>query len=126
MAPSATQSLGKLAESRALSYLKERGLHCLQRNFNCRVGEIDLIMQHDECLVFVEVRYRAANKVSAAAPTVDFRKQTKIIRAARTFLCAAPRYSQHPMRFDVVSLDRMSSGRIRLRWIRDAFRPATW
>lgn len=126
MAPSATQSLGRRAEHSALSYLQGRGLQCLRRNFNCRLGEIDLIMQDEQCLVFVEVRYRACNRVSDAALTVDLRKQTKIIRAARMFLRITPKYSRYVMRFDVVSLDRTPDGQIHLRWIKDAFRPLSW
>lgn len=126
MAPSATQSLGGLAERHALIYLQGRGLQCVRRNFSCRVGEIDLIMQDEQCLVFVEVRYRARNRVTGAALTVNLKKQKKIIRAARVFLRVAPHYERHVMRFDVVSLDRLANGRIRLAWIRDAFRPEGW
>lgn len=126
MAPSATQSVGRLAEHRALRYLERRGLRCLRRNFNCRVGEIDLIMQERQCLVFVEVRYRAQNRQGDAAHTVDLRKQQKIIRTAKAFLRVAPHLARQVMRFDVVALDRRSGGRIQLRWIRDAFRPADW
>ena len=46
MAPSATQAVGRRAEQCALRYLESHGLTCLRRNFNCRVGEIDLIMQY--------------------------------------------------------------------------------
>jgi len=98
-------------------------LRCLQRNFNCRLGEIDLVMLDGRCLVFVEVRYRQRNRVVEAAFTVGPRKQTTLIRAAKVFLQASPHYAGFVMRFDVVGIDEEPGGQVRLNWIRDAFRP---
>ncbi|WP_292746923.1 YraN family protein, partial [Methylophaga sp. UBA3191] len=49
---------GKQAEQLACNYLEKQGLKLVQRNFYCRRGEIDLIMQDGQTLVFIEVRYR--------------------------------------------------------------------
>ena len=123
MAPSATQSVGFEAEDQALRYLARRGLRCIRRNYTCRAGEIDLILLDGRCLVFVEVRYRRANRISGAAQSVDYRKQQKLIRAARTFLAGTPKYVQYTMRFDVMAIDRLPDGSAETNWVRDAFRP---
>ncbi|MGB2102435.1 MAG: YraN family protein [Porticoccaceae bacterium] len=63
--PSGTNAnaLGIWAENLACEWLSDRGLVLLQRNFRCRYGEIDLIMQDGDCLVFIEVRYRKKQRL---------------------------------------------------------------
>jgi putative endonuclease len=57
-----SKQIGNHAEDLALAYLSNIGLRCLQRNFYSRFGEIDLIMQDSDTLVFVEVRKRSSGK----------------------------------------------------------------
>ncbi|MET0321128.1 MAG: YraN family protein, partial [Duganella sp.] len=64
------QRLGQLGEDRALDHLTRQGLVLVERNFRCKGGEIDLIMQHQACLVFVEVRRRASSRFGGAAASV--------------------------------------------------------
>jgi putative endonuclease len=71
-----------------------------------------------DCLVFVEVRYRAANQWVSAKLSVDARKQNKLVKTAAIFLSRHTRYANHTVRFDVVAVDGDE-----LEWIRDAFRP---
>jgi putative endonuclease len=80
-------------------------------------------MLDDDCLVFVEVRYRSAGSLSSAAITVDRYKQSKLVRAAEMFLATRPAFSTHAARFDVVGVDARASGRRTVEWIRDAFSP---
>lgn len=123
MAPSSSQSIGSKAEQLALEYLTKRGLRCLQRNFFCRLGEIDLIMHDGTCLIFVEVRLRTRNRFSTAAQSVSITKQRKIIRTASVFLLGAKHYANEIMRFDVVAIDSTKTGDYTIQWLRDAFRP---
>lgn len=113
---------GQAAEERALEYLEARGFTLVERNFRCRLGEIDLVMLHERRLVFVEVRSRT-NRFVSAAESVDFRKQRKLARAAGFFLLRHPAFRHHPVRFDVVALDGPSPDRYAIQWLRDAFRP---
>ena len=115
-------SVGRQAEKLALDHLKAQGLDEITRNFRCRMGEIDLVMMHDDCLVFAEVRFRNQNSYASAAGSVDHHKQRKIIRTAAAFLGRHPQYSNCSVRFDVIGLDK-SGDQTSLRWIRDAFRP---
>ena len=116
---------GSRSEQVALDYLRAKGLELLTRNFRCRLGEIDLVMRDDACLVFVEVRYRAANRFGTAASSVDNRKQAKIARTARLFLGRNPALADRTVRFDVVAFDGADghdNDKGRLQWIKDAFR----
>jgi len=122
MARADTLSLGRQAEKLALDHLRRQGLKEVARNFRCRMGEVDLVMMHGDCLVFAEVRFRNQNSYASAVASVDLHKQRKIIRTAAAFLGHHPQYSGCSVRFDVVGLDQ-SGDQSSLRWIRDAFRP---
>ena len=118
------RAVGNQVERFAESFLREHGLRTIARNYRCRRGEIDLIMMDGSCLVFVEVRFRSANRLSSARSTVDARKQRKIVRTAAMYLSSNRAYANYIMRFDVVGVDRNRNGGERVQWIRDAFRPA--
>ncbi len=107
--------LGRSAESRAEAYLKARGLKLVTRNWRCRFGEIDLIMQDNSTLVFIEVRLRSRNDFGGAAASVTPAKQKKLLAAARQYLSTLGILP--PCRFDVVAL----SGDTPPEWIRNAF-----
>lgn len=111
------------AEQRAARYLQKRGLRILRRNFNCRFGEIDLIaLDGDECLVFVEVRYRRSQRFGGALASVTPRKQTRIRRAAGFFIARQPRLALLACRFDVVAIETgADAGRGEISWIKNAF-----
>ncbi|PIP80527.1 MAG: YraN family protein [Gammaproteobacteria bacterium CG22_combo_CG10-13_8_21_14_all_40_8] len=109
---------GSDAENLAEIYLHQQGLKTLERNFRCKVGEIDLIMLHNEYLVFVEVRLRTHQLVNALE-TVDAKKQAKIIKTAQLYLQNHQKFSERPCRFDVIGFDALQVDRI--QWIKDAF-----
>lgn len=124
MARTSTRTVGAAAEDLAFDYLRERGLTLVQRNFQCRLGELDLIMRHGECLVIVEVRFRSVKSLVPARLTIDYRKQQKLIRTTALFLAWNKRFANYPLRFDVLGIDANAQGEISFDWIRDAFRPA--
>jgi putative endonuclease len=109
----ARQVEGDAGEALALHYLQQRGLTLVQRNFRCKGGEIDLIMQESGCLVFVEVRKRADTRHGGAAASVTARKQARLIIAAQVFL---QRYRMPPpCRFDVIAIDGSA-----IEWLKNA------
>ncbi len=118
------RTVGFDAERLAFQFLHRRGLTPVTQNFQCRLGEIDLIMTDEDCLVFIEVRYRASNRFSRAGMTVDIHKQRKIIRTAALFLAKRSRFSNSVVRFDVVAIDADAAGEKTIEWIKDAFRPS--
>ena len=82
-------------------------------------------MLDDECLVFVEVRYRNEASFVKAAVTVDSRKQRKLTLTASMFLSTHRTFGNRVCRFDVVGVDRDARGKISIDWMRDAFRPSS-
>ena len=114
-------ALGRHAERLALAYLTRQGLSLVTQNYRSRGGEIDLIMLHGNCLTFIEVRYRKSTRFTSPAPTVDRRKQRKIIATAAMFLARERRFTDYITRFDVVAIAGDSADSI--SWIKDAFRP---
>lgn len=116
-----TGALGDRAEQYAFRFLIDQGLRPVARNFRTRGGEIDLIMLDQECLVFVEVRYRRSTHFTEPGLTVDHHKQRKIIRTAALFAARKHAYANHVMRFDVVAVEGADPPN--LKWIKDAFRP---
>jgi putative endonuclease len=99
----AKQRIGQSGEDDALAYLQQQDLTLVERNFLCKGGEIDLVMQHKDVLVFVEVRKRADNKHGGAAASITSAKQKRLIAAAQHYL---QRYKMPPAcRFDVIAID---------------------
>jgi len=110
---------GKQAERYAERYLKRQGLKLVERNFHCRGGEIDLIMQDGKGLVFVEVRFRKTQHYGGALASVDWHKQQRLLRAAQYYLQRlAPK--EPPCRFDVVAVAPGSGNELSVDWIKNA------
>lgn len=118
-----TGHVGRQAEQLAFNYLVARNLQPVARNFYCRGGEIDLIMLDEQCLTFVEVRFRTSTAFTKPSLTVDIHKQKKLIRTAAFFVARNRRFATYTMRFDVVAIEGPTSGGESIDWIRDAFRP---
>lgn len=118
-----TRQLGGRWEQVAESFLHKKGLKTISRNFNGRLGEIDLVMLDGNTLVFTEVRYRGNNSHGGAGASVTPLKQRRITWAAKRFLQGEKRHARRPCRFDVVTVGR-NEGRTLLNWIRGAFEAA--
>lgn len=114
------QARGSAAEDAALRYLETQGCALIERNYRCRLGELDLVMRDGESLVFVEVRARASEAFGGAAASIGFGKRRRLAAAARHFLMTHPRAAALPARFDVVVIAGRN-GDDRPHWIRAAF-----
>lgn len=110
---------GIQAEQLARQYLEQQGLRFKQANFRCKRGEIDLIMQDDSTLVFVEVRYRRHNRYGSAAESVDQHKQRKLVATALFYLQNNPATAHHASRFDVIAISG-EQGIPRIDWHQNA------
>jgi len=108
--------LGRAAEAAAADFLARQGLTLLRANYRCRRGEIDLVLQDGATIVFTEVRLRVSKAYGGAAESIDARKRSRIIAAARHYLAGKP---EMPCRFDVVLLERLEPPA--MEWIRNAF-----
>ncbi|MGH8245874.1 MAG: YraN family protein [Gammaproteobacteria bacterium] len=112
--------LGNEAESIARVFLEANGLQTAVRNYRARAGEIDLIMQDGETIVFVEVRFRTRGDFVHPAETIDRRKQAHIINAGRHYLQQRRLLDKVNCRFDVVLITGPQNAR-KIEWIRNAF-----
>jgi len=114
-----TVQIGARAEELACRHLQNHGLRLVTRNYRCRHGEIDLVMQDGSTIAFIEVRLRSRTDFGNGAQSIDARKQTRL-------QCSAEHYLQRrasllaPCRFDVVSIQK-SGNTYELEWIQNAF-----
>lgn len=117
--PTKTET-GAAIESTAIAWLEARSMNCIERNFRCRGGEIDLIMRDGRTLVFVEVRLRSRDHFGSAAESVTSTKQRRIIHAAQFYL-ATHAATDLACRFDVLAATKHDDGTIHWEWVQDAF-----
>lgn len=111
-----TRDRGQAAEDAAVAHLVRRGVSIVERNFRCRIGELDVIAREGDELIFVEVRSRADDAHGDAAWAVGPRKQRQLARVAEAYLSLRqPRFDS--CRFDVVAVTGDD-----IEWFRDAFR----
>lgn len=116
MAAGDNRARGQFYEDKACEYLSKAGLRLLCRNYTTRQGEVDLIMQQADTLVFVEVKYRQANHFGRAIEAVTYRKQQRILAAAKHYLMT--QNSQAYCRFDVIAYEADSESPL---WVKNAF-----
>ncbi len=117
-----SNTLGTWGEERAARFLTEQGYTIVEKNFHSRYGEIDLIAEDGEFLVFVEVKLRASVSHGLPEETVTSRKQEKLRLTAETYLQTHETDKQP--RFDVVALyakDGMKTHPLPVRHIKNAF-----
>jgi len=110
---------GEQAEQLACDYLQQQSLSLICKNYHCKRGEIDLIMQDSDSLVFIEVRYRKSAHFGSALESVNRQKQQKIIITAEHYLSQCS-HSFLSYRFDVVAITP-DNEQPTIEWIKDAF-----
>jgi len=115
-----TKQIGQTAEDAARQYLQKQGLTFVEANFTTRLGEIDLIMKDNKTLVFVEVRLRNNKHYASALESVDFRKQTKLRKAALSYLQKEQLFDKVACRFDVIAAEA-DNNTFKFQWIKNAF-----
>lgn len=98
------RQIGGQYEKIAAAYLEQQGYEILERNFRCRIGEIDLIGRDGNCIVFVEVKYRSSLKKGYPAEAVTKSKQRIIYRVAAWYMKSHDFSENTCCRFDVVSV----------------------
>lgn len=108
---------GQQYELLALQYLQQQGLTLLQQNYQCKAGEIDLVMREGATLVFVEVKYRASSAFGGALAAVNHSKQQKLLRTSRWYL-QQHRLSNVPCRLDVLAIE--GTAPYHYQWLKNA------
>ncbi|MCS7254292.1 MAG: YraN family protein [Armatimonadota bacterium] len=113
--------MGRLAERAAIRFLKRKGYRILHCNLRVKGGEIDIVAEHGDVLVFVEVKARSSDEFGRPAEAVNERKQKRLTKLALQYIAEHERYCRD-CRFDVVEVYMNRYGRIeRINLIADAF-----
>ena len=112
--------IGAAAEQLAENYICRQGLKFIARNVSYPFGELDLIVEDREELVFVEVRFRSNSNYGSAAETVSIKKQKRLLLAAQRWLADNQRYQNHYCRFDLIAIDSFVDSK-HLIWEKNAF-----
>ena len=107
--------LGKVGEKKAVDFLKKKGYKILETNYKTCVGEIDVIAEHQEYIVFIEVKTRSGDEFGLPSEAVNRKKQEKYFKVATEYLMRKGK-TDSACRFDVVEIE---NGQINI--IIDAF-----
>jgi putative endonuclease len=113
------KELGKRGEELALRFLKRSGYKIIERNYVCKLGEMDIIAQEKDTLVFVEVKTRTSTTFGPPQLAVNPTKQMQLSKVALHFL-KEKKHEDGKARFDVVAIVLRPSGE-EIELIRDAF-----
>lgn len=109
---------GKKNEIIATNYLKDQGYKILETNYKNRLGEIDIIVQDGDYIVFVEVKSRLSRAFGDPFDAIDKHKQFKIRKVAELYLMCK-RKMQSNCRFDAIAI--LGDENLEIRHIKDAF-----
>ena len=109
------REIGKTGEIKAAKYLESMGVNILERNYQNRFGEIDIIGKEGNILLFIEVKYRKNESFGYPLEAVGFAKQEKIRKMARFFL-NENHYYRYNIRFDCIGIIGSQ-----IEWIKGAF-----
>jgi len=104
------REVGKLGEKLARKFLKKRGYHIRETNFHCREGEIDIIAQQKDCLVFVEVRTKSNLDFGTPEESITQSKKEKLIASALSYINTHQNLPSS-WRIDVVAVELDQSGK---------------
>lgn len=114
------RSIGGSGEDIAAAFLQDLGYVILTRNYRKRFGEIDIIAEEGDILVFVEVKTRSSAAFGSPLEAVDTRKQRRMARAALDYLSSRKLHGR-AARFDVVAVRLQPQARPRIEHVRNAF-----
>ena len=116
----AKRCFGNWGESVAEYFLKRKGYCIIEKNFNTRYGEIDLVCRKGDRFIFVEVKTRANRKYGIPEESVTRKKQEHLIRAAGIFL-RVNHWEDIAWQIDVLAIEgRPGNDKIEIRHLENA------
>jgi putative endonuclease len=98
------RSLGDDYEKIAIAYLMAEGYQIIEKNFRCKIGEIDIIAKKDEYIRFIEVKYRSDSRRGLPEEAVNYKKQKLISKTASYYMIKNKMSMDTACVFDVVSI----------------------
>ncbi|MDI6689062.1 MAG: YraN family protein [Actinomycetota bacterium] len=115
-------SIGPSGEDLACSHLRKKGYRIIERNFRCKLGEIDIIALKDDILVFCEVKTRQNKEFGEPFEAVTTHKQNRLRMIAQFYLLTHPKANNVPnLRFDVLSILLNQRGKQEILHMESAF-----
>ncbi len=109
-----TKETGNKGEEYAVKYLEKHKYKIIARNYRKKYGEIDIIAENKEYIIFVEVKTRHENSIVSAATAVDKRKQLRLLKTAFVFM--SENNFDKLCRFDVCEV-YVKSDNLKLKYI---------
>ena len=105
------QQLGTFGERVAIAHLEEKGYRIRETNFRVREGEIDIVAEQGDTLVFVEVKTRRGDAMGSAKESIGWRKAQSLLLAAQAY---EERHEELPpgRRIDVIAIDLDADGEL--------------
>ncbi|HKR80621.1 MAG TPA: YraN family protein [Nitrospira sp.] len=111
---------GQEGEAEAERYLRRKGYRIVAKNVRSSLGELDLVAEDGQTLVFIEVKARRSGEFGGAIHAVHRQKQQKLARLASQFL-AQRHWMERSCRFDVLLLQATETAELRVEHIQNAF-----
>lgn len=102
------RDIGTFGENIAIEYLVNKGYILLEKNYRCKIGEIDIIAKDKDYIVFIEVKTRYGRKFGSPCESITKKKQYKIYHTAE-FYIIMKKLNNSYFRFDVVEITMNSS-----------------
>ena len=112
--------LGNRGEEIACRYLRQMGYEVLERNFRCKIGEIDIVARDGKVTVFVEVKARKSKTYGKPKEAISFHKQKKLVQLAQYYMKKHHLFDTSA-RFDVIGIKWTENGRYNIELIQNAF-----
>ena len=103
------KNLGDAGEQRATDFLIEKGYKIIDRNWRTKDGQIDIIAEKDEIIVFVEVKTLPNCTYDMIQREINYQKQQRILKTTKRFLINHREYNNKFVRFDVIFIDLFKS-----------------
>ncbi|HOW58804.1 MAG TPA: YraN family protein [Candidatus Omnitrophota bacterium] len=113
-------SLGDRGETVACDFLRKEGYEIVQKNYKCKLGEIDVVAKRRGRIAFVEIKTRTSVQFGSPQEAVNFKKQEKLAKLAEWYL-KEKKITNSPIAFDVVAVHWEDGKRPLVRLIKDAF-----
>ena len=116
---------GQYGEDLGVKYLKNKGYLVIDRNFNRKCGELDIITKKDNKIIFVEVKTRDISRNTeqgAGEESVNYYKQKKLLKTAELYILEKKLPENMFWQFDVLSISIDKQAKIaKIKHIEDAF-----
>ncbi|MBI9032787.1 YraN family protein [bacterium] len=99
-----SQEFGKFGERLSAQYLVKNGFRIVETNYRCFEGEVDIIAEKEDLLIIVEVKSRQKIDSDETLLSITKSKQRKISRATADFMEKNQQFSEHFIRFDIITV----------------------